>query len=221
MVSSGLDTLDRLLGDGYPENSSILVTGQPGVGKEGLAYWFVRSGLIKGDFCLYVTHRSVGDVTRDMKAYGTSGGEAPEWIASSGSEARCDLTNPASISFSIKQAAMRHGDRRVRVATDILSPLLVLNQSESMYGYWSQLVVDLKQRNTVTLALAEEGMHSPTVIAGMESLFDGVIEMKLYEEGLSIVPLLPIRKMLGMPPSLGYFRFSVSRSGMEVVQYVK
>ena len=160
MVSTGVPSLDHLLGeDGYPDRSSILVVGPPGIGKEVLGYWFVRSGLVQGDYCLYTTHRPVSDVLRDMKGVGIGTDRVPEWFSSSGSPIRCDLKDATSISYNIKEAVHRNKERRVRVATDVMSPLLVLNPLESMYSYWSQLLSDLKQQDSVVFALAEEGMH--------------------------------------------------------------
>ena len=222
MVSTGVASLDNLLGsDGYPDRSAILVVGPPGIGKEALGYWFMRSGLVQGDYCLYATHRPVTDVLRDMKGVGIPADRVPEWIASSGSPVKCDLRDSTAISFNIKEAVHRNRGRRVRVVTDVLSPLLVLNPLESMYNYWSQLLADLKQQDSVTFALAEDGMHPPNVLTTMEQIFDGVIEMRLYEEGIAITPLFRVRKMLGLPPLHGYFRFSVTSTGMEIVQHVK
>jgi len=165
LASTGVPSLDNLLGsDGYPDKSSILVVGPPGIGKEALGYWFVRSGLIRGDYCLYATHRPVSDVLRDMKGVGISSERVPEWIASSGSPIRLDLRDATSISVNIKQAVRQNKNRHVRVATDVLSPLLVLNSLESMYNYWSQLLSDLKQQNAVVFALAEDVMHPPNVL---------------------------------------------------------
>jgi circadian clock protein KaiC len=222
LVSTGVPSLDNLLGsDGYPDKSAILVVGPPGIGKEALGYWFVRSGLIQGDYCLYATHRPVADVLRDMKGVGVGTDRIPEWIASTGSPVKCDLRDSTGISFNIKEAVHRNRQRRVRVATDVLSPLLVLNPLESMYGYWTQLLSDLKQQDSVVFALAEDGMHPPNVLTTMEQIFDGVIEMRLYEEGLAITPLFRVKKMLGLPPLHGYFRFSVSNTGMEVLPHVR
>jgi KaiC/GvpD/RAD55 family RecA-like ATPase len=212
--------LDQILNDGYPDRSSVLVLGQSGLGKQALAYWFVRSGLTQGDYCLYVTHRPVSDIERDMKGFGIAGDRIPDWMASSGSQTRCDLKDYPSVSFNIKQALINNKDRRIRIVTDILSPLLVLNPSESMYGYWSQLLAEVKKYDAVILATGEEEMHTPTAIASMEQLFDGVIEMKLYEEGLAVTPILRVKQMLGQPPLHGWFRFSFSQGVMEVLPYV-
>jgi KaiC/GvpD/RAD55 family RecA-like ATPase len=71
MASTGLSSLDQLLGSGgYPDRSAVLVEGPLGIGKEALCYWFVKSGLMPGDCCPYATHRPVSDVLRDMKGVG-------------------------------------------------------------------------------------------------------------------------------------------------------
>jgi circadian clock protein KaiC len=222
LVSTGVESLDKVLGgDGYPDRSAVLVVGPPGIGKEALGYWFIRSGLVQGDYALFATHRPVADVLRDMKGLGIPSDRVPDWISSSGSPTKLDLRDPTAISFNIKEAAHANKTRRVRILTDVLSPLLVLNKVEAMYSYWSQLVADVKQQDAVLLVLAEDGMHPPNTLTTMEQLFDGVIEMKLYEEGLAITPLLRVKKMLGIPPLYGYLRFSITNKGMEVAPYVR
>ena len=220
MVSSGVPSLDQILNDGYPDRSSILVLGQSGLGKQALGYWFTQSGLTQGDYCLYVTHKQVSDVSRDMKGFGISGDRVPEWIAAAGSPVKCDLRDSTSISYNIKQALSRNANRRMRIVTDILSPLLVLNPSEAMFSYWSQLVQEVKGHDAVILALGDEEMHTPATIASMEQLFDGVLELKLFEEGLSVNTVLRVRQMMGQPPLHGWFRFSFVHGMMEVTPNV-
>ena len=186
MVSTGVPSLDQLLNDGYPDRSSILVLGQSGLGKQALGYWFIRSGLTQGDYCLYVTHKTVPDVSRDMKGFGIGNDRIPDWIASSGSPTKCDLRDTTSISYNIKQALSNNSNRRIRIVTDVLSPLLVLNPPDSMFSYWSQLMEEVKRHDAVILALGDEEMHTPATIASMAQLFDGVLELKLFEEGLSV-----------------------------------
>ena len=48
-----------------------------------------------------------------------------------------------------------------------------------------------------------------------------VASLKLYEESFRIVPLLRIRKMRGVLPQLGYYRFTMSHGRMEVTPYAK
>jgi KaiC/GvpD/RAD55 family RecA-like ATPase len=212
--------LDQILNDGYPDRSTVLVLGQAGLGKQALGYWFMRSGLTQGDYCLYVTHKPVSDVLRDMKGFGIGTERVPEWIASSGSEFRCDLKDTTAISYNIKQLMQRNAGRRIRIVTDVLSPLLVLNPSESMYGYWAQLLEEVKKHDAVLLATGDEEMHTPATIASMVHLFDGVLELKLFEEGLSVTTVMRVRQMLGQQPLPGWFKFSFVRGMMEVTPSV-
>ncbi len=64
-------------------------------------------------------------------------------------------------------------------------------------------------------------MHPAQILAAMQQLFDGVVELRLYEEGLRVIPLLRVRKMRGVPPQPGYYNFSFSKTGMEVSVYGK
>jgi KaiC/GvpD/RAD55 family RecA-like ATPase len=222
LVSSGVPALDPLLGDGYPEKSAILVVGPSGIGKEALGYWFTHSGLVQGDFCLYVTRLSVKEVLQDEKGFGVETQQrVPLWFASDGGQIKYDMNDLASLLFNIKEVLKKNAGRRIRVVMDALSSLLMLNEPETIYKFLTQLLLEVKQQDAVLLATLEEGMHQPQVLAAMQQLFDGVLEMKLYEEGLKVIPLLRVRKMRGVPPQPGYFNFSLTRSGMEVSAYAR
>ena len=100
----------------------------------------------------------------------------------------------------------------MRVVVDVLSSLLMLNPPETIYRFLTQLFADVKQYDVVLFATLEEGMHQPQVLVAMQQLFDGVVEMRLYEEGLRVLPCLRVRKMRGVPPQPGYFNFSLTRT---------
>ncbi len=220
LVSSGISALDPLLGDGYPDKSTILVVGPPGIGTEALGYWFTHSGLVQGDFCLYVTRLSVKEVLQDEKGFGVDTQQkVPLWFASEGGQVKYDVNDLAGLSYNIKETLKQNASRRVRIVIDAISSLLMLNQPETIYRFLTQLFADIKQYDAVLMATVEEGMHQPQVLAAMQQLFDGVLEMRLYEEGLRVLPLLRIRKMRGVPPQPGYYNFSFSKVGMEVSAY--
>ncbi len=221
MVSSGIEQLDRLLKSGYPDKSAILVVGPPGIGKEALGYWFTQRGLAEGDFCLYVTRLSVSEVLQDVRTFGANGQSSPVWFAREGGQVKCDLNDLAGLSFNLKENLRRNGDKGIRIVTDILSSLLMLNSPETIYRFLSQLLSEVKQFNAVFLATLEEGMHQPQVQAAMQQLFDGVVELRFYEQGLNVLPLLRIRKMRGMPPEPGYFIFAFTHRKVEITAYAK
>ena len=97
----------------------------------------------------------------------------------------------------------------------------MLNPPDTIYKFLTQLFTDVKNYDSVFLATLEEGMHPSNVLAAMQQLFDGVIELRLYEEGLRVLPLLRIRKMRGVAPQPGYYNFAFSKTGMEVSAYAR
>jgi KaiC/GvpD/RAD55 family RecA-like ATPase len=208
--------------DGYPDKSAILVVGPPGIGKEALGYSFTQSGLAQGDFCLYISRLSAREVLQDAKGFGVEMQQrTPSWITGDGLQVKFDINDLAGLSFNVKETLKHNAEKRIRIVTDVLSPLLMLNQPDTIYKFLTQLLEDIKRYDAVLLATLEEGMHKPEDLAAMQQLFDGVVEMKLYEEGLKVLPLLRIRKMRGVPPQPGYFSFVLTKSGMEVSAYVR
>lgn len=218
MVSSGLPPLDSILGgEGYPDRSAVLVVGAPGLGKEALGYWFTHSGLALGDFCLYVTKRSTKEVLKDAKAFGLDfSTRVPFWIAREGGELRSAVDDLAALSFNIKDVLKKNNDRRIRIVVDVISALLMLNSPETIYRYLGGLLEDVKKYDAVFLGMVEDGMHQPQSLTAMQELFDGVVELRLYEEGLRLTPLMRVRKMLGVQSQTGYYSFAFSQSGLEV-----
>jgi circadian clock protein KaiC len=221
LASTGVPSIDNLLGsDGYPDRSAILIVGPPGIGKEALGYWFTHSGLVQNDFCLYATRLSAREVLQDSKAFNVDFSQrVPFWFASQGGQIKFDVNDLSSLSYNIKDVLKKNADRRIRVVTDVLSSLLMLNQSDTIYKFLTQLFADVKQYDSVVLATLEEGMHLPNVLAAMQQLFDGVVELRLYEEGLRVLPLLRIRRMRGVPPQPGNYNFAFTKTGMEVSAY--
>jgi len=221
LATTGLSSLDHILGgNGYPDKSAIMVVGPPGIGKEAIGYWFTQSGLEQKDFCLDVTRLPTREVVQDVKAFGIDfSRRSPFWFSSDGGQLKFDINDLSGLSINMKEILKKNGDRRIRVVIDVISSLLMLNPPETVYKFLTQLFAAVKQYDAVLVATLEEGMHPPNVLVAMEQLFDGVIELRLYEEGLKVLPLLRIRKMRGLPPQPGFYNFSFSGSGMEVTAY--
>jgi KaiC/GvpD/RAD55 family RecA-like ATPase len=223
LASSGFPSLDKLLGhDGYPDRAAILAVGPPGIGKEALGYKFTFAGLVQDDFCVYATSLSVRDVVQDVQAFGIDMSQkVPFWFAGGGGQVQYNVNDLAGLSFNVKEVLRKNSGQRTRLVIDSFSPLLMLNPPETVYKFLSQLIAEVKNYDATLFGTLEEGMHEPKVLAAMQLLFDGVIELRFYEEGLRLLPLMRIKKMRGAPPEAGYYHFSISKNGMEVNAYVK
>lgn len=209
LFSSGFRELDSLFGGGYPDRSTILVTGQVAVGKEILAYGFMSSGIREGNACLYVTRQLVNDVLRDTKARGIDlEGDTLTWIAAGGSEKKFAPNNLAKISFEVKEFLKMNREKNTRILLDSLSSLLLTNSSDTVYRFLSQLFAEIKLYNACILSVLEEEMHTPSVIASMEQIFDGVLRVDFGEGASSAIE---IKKMTGVDLP-GRLRVNIQRS---------
>jgi circadian clock protein KaiC len=65
-VSTGLESLDRILGGGYAARHIHLIEGAPGAGKTTLGLQFLLEGLRKGERCLYITLSESRDELLDV-----------------------------------------------------------------------------------------------------------------------------------------------------------
>jgi TolB-like protein/KaiC/GvpD/RAD55 family RecA-like ATPase/Tfp pilus assembly protein PilF len=200
MASSGIPELDHVLGSEYPDKSTILVTGPTGIEKEAIGYKFAFSASIQSDLCLYVTTLSVSEVSQDFRAFGIDINPAKlVWFAREGGDLKFQ-NDLAKVSFEIKEILKKNPGRKIRIVLDVLSALLMLNSPETVYRFLDQLLPEVKQYNTILVATLEGGMHQPQVVASIEQLFDGVLELKprVNSEGQQIGTLLQIKKMRGV-----------------------
>lgn len=197
LVSTGVRIIDLLLKDGYPTKSAILIEGSSGGEKDAVAYKFIKSGLEAGDFCIYVTRSSPDEVIQDAKAYDVYlPANEISWKSFQGpGEPYLSQNNLARISFDIKQTLSENGNKKQRVVFDIISPLLLLNATETVYKFLSQLLAEIRMRDSVVLATLQEEMHSSNELSAIELLFDGVLSVR-RKENLSVQ--IQVKKMRGI-----------------------
>lgn len=197
LASTGVPTLDRLLGGGYLEKTAILIEGPSSNEKEGLAYEFMRSGLELGDFCLYVTRLSPAEVLSDAAAMGIGLDRGVFWMCPERGDRSYAPEDLASISFGIKSVLKEHESRRTRVVFDLPSQLLMAGSSDSIFRFLGQLLTDLKKYDAILVATVQEDMHPQPVLAALELIFDGVLGVKQSEATKAEVKF---KKMRGIKP---------------------
>ena len=198
MTSCGIDPIDDLLGgSGFPSKSAVVVLGPLGRIKDAFGYRFLESGLVREEFGLYITKLSSSEILRDAKAAGIDLEKRPPyWIAGDGGSTAYsgDLSR---LSFSIKEVLRKNGEKKMRIVFDQISPLLAMNQAESVYRFLEQLLFEVKRYDAVLLAVLDQEMHPAPVVASIEQLFDGVLEVKPSPSGASEMFVVRVKKMRG------------------------
>ncbi len=228
-LKTGIEKLDKLLKGGFPEKSVILIKGSPGVGKDVLCLHFLFNCVNEKDnTCYYAfTEKNNEEVEAEFKSYGMDISKAVEkknifWIDASNmckgkNVINCKLDELFTVSLAVKQVLEGNKKQIVRGVFNILSPALMTNEPIIIYKFMADLIDTLKQHNTCTVFLIEDGMHSPDTVTAMEQLCDCVIEMKMKEEGIVIKRLLGIKKMKGVPPDSKYHEFEIKEKGIVIL----
>jgi TolB-like protein/Tfp pilus assembly protein PilF len=196
MITSGLPALDEALGGGFPSGSTVVLLGSSTRARDSLGYRILRSGVMQGEFGVYVTKLKVSEVLRDAGASGVDlATNPPYWVAGEGGDAKYS-TELSALSFTIKEALKMSGGRKIMVVFEELSALLTLNPAESMFRFLEQLLAGVKRFDALLLAMLDPEMHSTQVVASTEHLFDGAIEVTPAEDRSGGITL-KVKKMRG------------------------
>jgi serine/threonine-protein kinase len=213
MASSGIKELDQLLGGGYPVPSAILFEGPIDSTKERILYDFISSATAS-ECCVFVTRSGVAEVIKDAKGVGLDVSKDVVWVAGEGGKARSDLENLAALSHSLKDILSGNKERRLRIAFDIISPMLMTNTSENVYRFVDQFISEIKKYDAVMLATVDDRMHTTQVVASIEHTFDGVITVE-PAPGSGAPPSLRIKRMRGASGVVGKQLFAATQSSVK------
>ena len=219
----GVKFLDELLNGGVPAKSIILVEGTSGIGQNVLLYHFLFQGVREQDRAVYVfSGHLLDEILDEFESYSmeVKKGEI-SWVDASNSNedpaiTPCDLSELFTVSSAIKKnlAGKKSKTQQTRLAMDMVSPALMSNDSSEVYKFLSSLISELKKNNVTAMLVIEDAMHDPHVVASIEQLCDGVIEMKAIEKDLEIETVLRIKKMRNIPPFQKCYRYKVTGEGI-------
>ncbi len=197
----------ELMGGSLPDSSSILIAGDPGSGKTTLAQQLLYDELRASRPCVIVTYDSFpsGILERmtqfgwDPRAYklinkldvvdcysataGVTEGVVPHPF---------DLTN---VSIHLTTVMERLGNYNVTILIDSLMPIFSETENKHAIGFVQSIAAKVKKNGGRMLATLSNGALSTELLHKAESLFDGVVELRMVEEHQSLHRYLLVRKM--------------------------
>ena len=196
-----------LLGGSLPEASSILISGDPGSGKTTLAQQVLYDELSKSISCIIVTYDTFpSNIIERMNEFGWDSKKFQQmnrlafvdcYSATAGiSEGVVpqpfDLT---SVSIYLTAVMEKLGNRQITIILDSLIPIFSETESKHAISFIQSIAAKVKKAGGKLILTLSTGSVHPELFHKVESLVDGVIELRMVEEGQILQRYLLVRKM--------------------------
>ena len=196
-----------LFGGSLPDASSILISGDPGSGKTTLAQQILYDELSRSKPCIIITYDTfpsniierMNEFGWDPKKYqlmnkldiidcysstaGITEGVVPQPF---------DLTN---VSIYLSTIMEKLGNQQITIVLDSLIPIFSEAESKHAISFIQSIAGKVKRAGGKLILTLSSGSVHPELFHKVESLVDGVVELRMVEEGQMLRRYLLVRKM--------------------------
>jgi circadian clock protein KaiC len=226
-ASTGIASLDEILGGGFPRNRLCLIQGTPGAGKTTLALQFLLEGLRQGESGLYVTLSETDEEVTDVaRSHGWSLDGLERITLESvdelvRGEARTTVFHPSEVELSAVTDLLADTARRSRpsrVVFDSLSEFRLLAESALRHRHH---VLELKrlfnEMGSTVLLLDDTNVSTASGDPHMLSLVHGVLNLtQMAPEYGSPRRRLQASKLRAAHVREGYHDYAIHTGGLRV-----
>jgi len=195
------------MGGSLPDSSSILVTGDPGSGKTTLAQQILYDELSRSEPCIIVTYDTFpSNILERMSQFGWDPRKyqllnklsimdcysATAGVTEGVVPQPFDLT---SVSIHLTSLMEKLGNRQVTIVVDSLMPIFSETEPKHAISFIHSIAAKVKKSGGKMIATLSTGSVQPELFHKTESLVDGVVELRMVEEGQVLHRYLLVRKM--------------------------
>ncbi|MES2260668.1 MAG: ATPase domain-containing protein [Pseudomonadota bacterium] len=217
-LSSGLDTLDQLLGGGLEEGMSTLLAGPPGSGKSTLAAQFVSAACQRGEPCaMFLFEEARNNMLN--RADGLGLGLKAALDADLLTVQQVDPAELAPGQFTQAVVNAASAGARVIVIDSLNGYLNAVPDEHFMAIYLHELLTYLGQRGIVTIVV---GVHAGMIGSNMSTsvdasyIADNVIMLRYFEADGEVRQAISVFKKRGSAHERSLRRFSITSNGVVV-----
>ena len=217
-ISSGIASLDRILGGGYRQGSSILVAGESGTGKTSLAATFAQCACRNGRKVLYVNYEESQDaMLAGMRSIGLDLRPAIQ-------DALLRIMPVMPESMGIEEH-LYHKTQAVKefqphhLVMDSISACKRIAGERASFDFIMRLIYFCRKRGVTVIVTnqVKPGEAYELTGIGVSSLIDTIVILRYRDVGNETRRLLQVRKSRGSGHSNRYHRFLLSDQGIQIV----
>ncbi|MDY6776597.1 MAG: RAD55 family ATPase [Candidatus Nanohaloarchaea archaeon] len=229
--STGIDSLDEMISGGFPQNSSVLLLGPPGVGKTTFLNQFVYEGLEEGDNVLYITLDNPPEEVKESASYFGWGFDeysdelvfidGYSWREGKEPDGKFAIEGPSDLNqmnMTLADAMTELGSGQKRIVMDSVSTLVLYTDPTSAVKFLQMVGAKSKASNGTLVMTLEEGVHDQKTISTLNYVADGLINMEMEEDRRRI----SVKRMVKTKHSREWHDFTIDREeGISLKQEVE
>jgi KaiC/GvpD/RAD55 family RecA-like ATPase len=222
-IKTGLDILDKLLPEGLPSTSTIVILSDPGAGDENLLAHLVTQMIQSGTSVLYITLDNFPpNIRQSVQSH--LKGEQVDWSllvfidcysrtvgVESDEPNAVDAENLSAISIAISNILAQR--KPSMMILNSFNTLIRKRGGHSAIEFLRVLVARTRQAKCLCIVTMNRKAFHPAIVASAQDIADGVIELKVDENPGGIALSLRVFKMIGAKHSTGWIRYVISDDG--------
>ncbi|NVM77875.1 circadian clock protein KaiC [Duganella sp. SG902] len=222
-LSSGMPTLDSLIGGGLEEGMSTLISGPSGTGKSSLAAQFVHAATLRGEPCaMFLFEEARNNMLNRCTNLGLNLHDAIRDGLLTVQQIDPAELSPGEFSTAVTAAVERGA--RVVVIDSLNGYLNAVPDERFLIIYLHELLTYLGQRGVVSILV---GVQQGILGTGMSSsvdasyLADNIIMLRYFECDGDVQQAISVFKKRGSSHERSIRRFSVGTGGLRVGPILK
>jgi circadian clock protein KaiC len=217
-VSSGIDELDRMLGNaGYYRGSSILISGTAGTGKSSFAATFAERACRRGERCLYLAfEESASQIIRNMASIGCN---LENWVQKGSLRFHAVRSTLYGLEQHLVAVHKLVNDFKPEVVVfDPITNLTAMGDQAEVKSMLTRVVDFLKNEGITALftSLTSAGSPAEQSEAEVSSLLDSWLLLRNVETNGGRTRRLNILKSRGMAHSSETRGFDLTDKGIRI-----
>jgi circadian clock protein KaiC len=222
-LSSGLATLDKLIGGGLEEGMSTLISGPSGTGKSSLAAQFVHAAAQRGERCaMFLFEESRNNMLIRSRNLGMDLQAAIDAQRLTVQQVDPAELSPGEFSSAVVQAV--EAGARVVVIDSLNGYLNAVPDERFLITYLHELLTYLGQRGVVSIIVGvQQGMLGVGMRNAVDAsyLADNVILLRYFEASGEVRQAISVFKKRGSAHERTLRRFEIGPGGLLVGEVLK